>query len=360
MSSSYRFRTTPFLRRALLAAIVSGLSGAAAIAQPVTDQLAAQARAQAVAGWHDNLTAQGAPSTGCYRASFPSNTWTAEQCAPPPKLMSAAILTAATRAAVEAHKGRVTPQAATSGTLTTGNGNDYAAKTASLTKTAVGTFPTVTGVNSGGSQNYSLQINTDIGSNPTTCSQFGYSSCQTWEQFIYATDDGNGPVAFIQNWFFAGSDAEYNSQGCPSGWNAYPDQDACYRNSNAVSVSYVPLANLASIRLTGAANQSGKDSVTFTINGVAHTVSESATTLNIGKIWKQSEFNIFGNDSSQPLVSFNRGSKLSVRVGVTDGSTNAPTCLSGAGTTFEQNNLALGSCTASGGSSPAIQFSESN
>jgi len=45
---------------------------------------------------------------------------------------------------------------------------------------------------------------------------------------------------------------------------------------------------------------------------------------------------------------------------VNDGSTTAPTCLGNAGTTFEQNNLNLGTCTATGGTTPHISFVESN
>lgn len=45
---------------------------------------------------------------------------------------------------------------------------------------------------------------------------------------------------------------------------------------------------------------------------------------------------------------------------VNDGSTNVPSCLSNAGTTGETNNLNLGQCSAAGGTSPYIQFTESN
>lgn len=363
MNSSKTHHVQPLLRRTLLTALVvampcAAVSAAASSPDAAPASVTAAARAQAVSAWHDTIQVQGAPGTGCFTASFPSNVWTAEACAPEPKLISSSRPHAVVDP-ITGNVSRVTAQAA-GGTFTTGNGNDYAAKTASLTRGAVGTFPTVTGVTSG-SQDYSLQINTNIDNNPTTCSQFGYSACQTWEQFIYATDDGSGNAsAFIQNWFFATNASEYRSRGCPSGWYSYPDDQACYRNSQAVYVAYVPITQIGGVRLAGTANQNGKDVVTFTINGTAHTVSESASTLNIGKIWNKSEFNIFGNDSSQPLASFNRGSRVNVHLAVDDGSTRAPTCLQGAGTTFEQNNLALGACTATAGSAPAIQFNETN
>ncbi|WP_258077789.1 hypothetical protein [Xanthomonas bromi] len=261
--------------------------------------------------------------------------------------------------------GNARTTARTDGAFTVGNGTDYAAHTGRLTRSAVGSFPSVSGVTIGVAD-YSLQLNTDLASNPTTCAQFGYSRCRTWEQFVYSTDDdgdasnGRTPSVFIQNWFLAGSASQYNVVGCPSGWSAYPDQNACYRNSNTVSVPLVPVSSIGSIKLTGSATAGGVDTVSFSVNGIAYSVNQPAWTLNINKIWRQSEFNIFGNGGGDPLVSFNRGSHVTVNVAVNDGTTNAPKCLGNAGTTFQENNLTLGICTASGGSSPHISFTQSN
>lgn len=321
--------------------------------------IAAAARAQALTSWEDTIKQQAPSVEGCFTASFPSAGWQAERCEAPPSFVSVPPPAKGNGLTTSARS------ASADSVYQVGNGVDYAAQTRNLTRSAVGTFPTVSGVTTG-TADYSLQINTNIGSNPTTCSQFGYSSCQTWEQFIYSTDsdgspsNGRTPVAFIQDWFFAGSSSQYNSVGCPSGWYSYPQQYACYRNSNAVSVPLVPVNQIGTIKLTGSATSGGVDTVTFTVNGTAHSVSQSATTLNINKIWKLSEFNIFGNGSDNPVVSFNRGSSVTVNVAVNDGSTNAPSCLGNAGQTYEQNNLTLGSCTATGGSTPHISFVESN
>ncbi len=122
----------------------------------------------------------------------------------------------------------------------------------------------------------------------------------------------------------------------------------------------MPVSKIGSIQLSGSATAGSVDTVMFSINGQAYSVSQNAKTLNINKIGRQSEFNIFGNGIDNPVVSFNRGSSVTVNVAVNDGTTNAPTCLGNAGTTSEQNNLTLGSCTASGGSSPRISFTQSN
>lgn len=348
-------RAMGHVRRAMLTCVISAMPWATVNATPVdsTAQAAAAAAKQAVSAWHANLKVQGPPSTGCYRASYPSSTWTAEACGPAPTLVSLTPVNARNRTSALA-------TASTGGPLNAGNGNDFAAETGNLTHAAVGTFPTVSGATSGTSD-YSLQINTNNSDNPVTCEQFGYSSCQTWEQFIYATDsESNSAQAFIQNWFFAGDASEYGARGCPAGWNAYSSQNACYRNSDSVSVDYVPMTGIGGIALTGAANQDGRDVVTFTVNGAAHAASQDASTLNIGNIWRRSEFNIFGNGAGAPVASFNEGTHVDVRVAVDDGSSTAPTCLQRAGTTGEENNLTLGSCSASGGDSPAIQFDESH
>jgi hypothetical protein len=57
---------------------------------------------------------------------------------------------------------------------------------------------------------------------------------------------------------------------------------------------------------------------------------------------------------------FNKVSSFTVKIAVTDGTAGAPTCAKNAGTTGETNNLALGSCIASGGAKPAIEFVEAN
>jgi len=56
---------------------------------------------------------------------------------------------------------------------------------------------------------------------------------------------------------------------------------------------------------------------------------------------------------------FNRGTEITVNVAAQYGSTTAPTCESNSGTTAETNNLNAGLCTAAGGTTPSIQFTES-
>jgi hypothetical protein len=81
--------------------------------------------------------------------------------------------------------------------------------------------------------------------------------------------------------------------------------------------------------------------------------------LYLATVWKESEFNVVGNAGGSE-AQFNSGSSITVKVAVSDGSTSAPSCVADSGTTGESNNLNLGSCSASSGSTPSIQFTESN
>ncbi|WP_255367221.1 hypothetical protein [Dyella sp. OK004] len=244
---------------------------------------------------------------------------------------------------------------------TVGNGNDYAASTANLTSSATGSFPVVTGLTSetgaSGSNDYTLQLNTNLANASPACASYGYASCQVWEQFIYSSNyAGAGAQVFIQNWMFIPAHAK-----CPGGWSHYrtTSYNGCYKNSNAVNTVTVPATQLANMKLAGSVVANGNDTVTFTNGANAYAVSEGDSTLGMAHVWKQSEFNIVGNGGGSGAT-FNAGTPVTVNVQVNDGSTNAPSCLANAGSTGEINNLNLGPCNAMGGTSPYIQFTQSN
>jgi hypothetical protein len=113
------------------------------------------------------------------------------------------------------------------------------------------------------------------------------------------------------------------------------------------------------MKLTGSAVSGGSDTVVFNKGSTAYSLTASDNVVDIAQVWQQSEFNIVG-DAGGSRADFNKGASITVKVAVTDGSTAAPTCVANAGTTGETNNLNLGSCTASSGSSPSIQFTESD
>jgi hypothetical protein len=232
---------------------------------------------------------------------------------------------------------------------TVGNGKDYAAQSSGLISKSIGTFPKVTGVKTetddGTSNEYSLQLNSNFMSGTKACK--GVSGCQSWSQFVYASSENS---AFIQDWLIG-------IGTCPS--SAWEDdgQGDCFKNSAAVSVPTTAITSLSTFKMSGSATSS-KDSLVFTAAGEAYSTSQADSVTNLSTAWNTSEFNIIGDGGGSEAV-FNKGSSITVKIALTDGSTSAPSCVSNGGTTGETSDLTLGKCTTGSGSSPFIEFTES-
>jgi hypothetical protein len=332
-----------------------------ALAGPVEDsmdqqvEIAAQvAEAQAQEAWRTNMARIEAPGEGCFKASYPGIGWVQAPCetvvprvAPRPPV-----------AAANARRGAA---------QTVGNGNDYVIQSANLIKSTVGTFPTVSNVTSErgvgvaafggggilGPNEYSLQINSNYTGTTSACN--GHSGCTVWEQFVYAPDYSRQGSAFvfIQYWLIG-----YGGTRCPSGWGSDGGGD-CYRNSAGVSAPDEPITELAKMKLSGSATSGGNDTITFTHGTTAYTISAADSVVGLATVWRQSEFNIVGNAGGSK-AQFNAGASVTVHIAITDGTSNKPSCVASSGSTGETNNLNLGTCTASAGSSPSVQFVESD
>jgi hypothetical protein len=170
----------------------------------------------------------------------------------------------------------------------------------------------------------------------------------SWLQYVYSSEER---AAFMQYWLIGiGS--------CAAGW--YSDgQGDCYKNSKSVKVPTIAITSLSQLKMSGTAVNGGKDTLVFTNGTQAYTTSGADTVANLATAWTASEFNVIG-DGGGSSATFNAGSSITVKIAVTNGTTNAPKCVANDGTTGETNNLKLGSCSASGGSSPFIQFTQSN
>ncbi len=320
---SFEFRTCSIGRLASAASFIAIVSMSSAFAAPA----ATDAEAMARESWRETIARTPVPYASCFEAEYPNANWVEVGC-------------------VEAPDRVYVPRAAARG-QTVGDGHDYAASVSGLMSSAVGTFPTVTGVTSerdGRSNVYSIQLNSNF---MTTAACNGISGCQSWEQFVYSSSEQS---AFMQYWLI-----NYGSS-CPSGWNSY--SGSCYKNSAAVTVPKQPITELASLKLSGSAVVNGTDTLVFTTPTKAYSTTGADSVVDLATAWQQSEFNIIG-DGGGSKATFNKGSSITVKVAVTNGTANAPTCAANAGTTGETNNLTLGSCSAAGGSSPYIQFVES-
>jgi hypothetical protein len=275
--------------------------------------------------WGEAISASPSSEDGCFHASYPSMTWEKVDC-------------------TEAENAPAAPGK----TDTVGNGADYAATTTGLISKAIGTFPKVTGVKTesdDGASEYSIQLNSNFMSGTKACK--GTSGCQSWSQFVYSTYQSS---AYIQNWLIGAS-------ACPSGWNVAGEGE-CYVNSAAVTVPKPTIASLSTMKMSGSATSS-KDSMVFTAKGDAYSTNQADSMTDLSTAWSSSEFNIIGDGGGSEAL-FNTGSSVTVKLALTDGSTTAPTCSANAGTTGETSNLTLGKCTAKGGTSPYIEFTETH
>ena len=336
------------------------------------DDIADRAEVQAREAWRTAMHQMSAPEEGCFHASYPNMAWQRVECAAAP----------AYRSALPNPRNRE---------QTVGNGYDYVAQVPSghLLSSAIGSFPKVTGVKSEksvgvaafggggilGPNEYTLQVNTNFYSGSPACD--GYSGCFAWQQYVMST---NTPVSltsnqltdktevFIEYWLL-NYGIDNGSNICPSGFidagaDAEGPGDDCVQNTKATVIAngQLPIMDLASLKFSGSATPGGTDAATVTYGGEAYTATVRDSLTDIASGWTQAEFNVLGNAGGS-RADFNSGSSVTVKLVVSDGSTSAPTCVSPSnydGTTGETNNLRLGTCTAATGSTPSIQFTESD
>jgi hypothetical protein len=321
-----------FVRGLIQSVIASAVLSAALISLTVTAPAADDSAA--LAQWREAIAHANALAAGCFEASYPSVVWNKVEC-------------------VEAPDIQFIPRTQRGGGQTVGNGHDYAAKVSSdLISKTVGSFPKVTGVKSeegvGGANSYSLQLNSNFMNTKTCQGAQDPKKCLDWLQYVYSSDYTE---AFMQYWLI-----NWNTT-CPDGWNSYGSD--CYTNSAAVTVPKEVISKLKTLSISGSAAKGGLDTLIMYVGKTAYKATGKDSVVYLSTGWKESEFNIVG-DGGGSEADFNTGSTITDEIAVTNGTTNAATCASNAGTTGETNNLNLGSCKGTGGATPYIKFTESN
>jgi hypothetical protein len=334
-----------------LACVAAGVASAFSVSTVLAADDSADTSVESVAraNWRSFMTQNPASEEGCFQAAFPSYFWEKVQCKS------------------TAHPNfRSVPRRVNQELEVTGNGNDFVAQAAGLISKAVGTFPTVTGVKTEssvgvalfggggilGPNEFSLQINSNFTGTTSSCA--GHSGCTVWQQFVYAPDfavQGEAAV-FIESWLLG-----WGNTACPGGFESDGAGD-CVINSNFTAAPDVAITSLSKLSLSGSATSGGNDVVVFTDGTTAFSLTAKDSVVNIAQVWKQAEFNVVGNAGGS-RANFNRGSSVTVKLALTDGSTAAPTCIADDGSTGETNNLTLHTCSTASGT-PSIQFTESN
>jgi hypothetical protein len=356
----------------VIATTVVALSGLAAAVAAQAAEAVDQNEAQAREDWRATMHQITVPHAGCFHASYPSTQWQQVTCAPAPAYRSRLPLASGGRGEI------------------VGNGADFVAQAPSghVFSLALGSFPTVTGVKSEksvgvpafgdggilGSNEYTLQVNTNF-FHSAACGSF--ANCLAWQQYVLST---NTPVSLTSNNLTGDTEVfiEYwlidygvhtGRNICPSGFidggeDSEGPGDDCVQNTAATKIAngQIPITDLAELTLSGSAKAGGTDAATVTFDGEAFSATVADKFTDIASGWTLAEFNVLGNAGGSEAV-FNTPVSLTAKIALTDGTTTAPTCLPPSdtdGTTGETNNLTAGSCTTTGGSSPFIEFTESN
>ena len=322
-----------FVHGVIRIAIATGVLSAALLSLTAAAQAVDDAGALAQEAWREAIAHTSVPAAGCFEASYPLLEWNKVEC-------------------VEAPNIPFLPRTGW-GSQTVGNGDDYAAEvTSGVISQTIGSFAKVTGVKTEngayGANSYSLQLNSNFMNTQACDGARDPAKCLDWLQYVYSSDFTEG---FMQYWLI-----NWNTT-CPNGWYSYGGD--CYTNSNAVTVPKEAISKLKTIKISGTAVAGGLDTLVMTVGKKAYSTTGEDSVVYLATAWTESEFNIVGDGGGSEAY-FNTGSSLTVKIAVTNGTKNAPTCASDAGTTGETNNLNLGSCAGKRGAKPYIEFTESN
>jgi hypothetical protein len=319
--------------------LAAGCSNAGAPNMPHVSGSAAHLRGPAAIArqqsWRAAISHAPTPAGGCYTATYPLTAWKKVACVPAPKRP-------------------FIPRSGAS-SLTVGDGNDYAAVTATLTSNAIGSFPKVKHLTSetdyGQANVYSIQLNSNFMSGDQACANaYNPGQCLGWLQYVYSS---SSHAAFMQYWLIHYTGGTVH---CPSGWNSFSTD--CYKNSSAVFVPQEPVTDLPQMSLSGNAVDGALDTLVYADGAKAYSTTGQDSVMYLSEGWTGSEFNIIG-DGGGSKADFNAGAALTVEIDLTDGTTDKPKCQADDGTTGETNNLNLKKCKAMGAAVPRIKFKES-
>jgi hypothetical protein len=310
--------------------------------------------------WRKTMVRIESPKAGCYQASYPSTEWREVPCT-----------TTLKRPYFPGRK-QDKPVPFNVG----GNTADFTLQSQGTISLAEGSFPSVNPSNLTETGNvngnppaqpnsFSLQINTNQYIVPGICGAF----CAEAQQFIFSTNGCSaGPCVFIQVWMLG------DPNPCPAGFTTSGGSD-CYTDTVAMPVTgtTVTIADLAGLTLTGTATIGGGfDTVVLStpsgmlFKGQALDAVFPGIQLGASSSWHFAEFNVFGDCCSDQAI-FSTPATLVLQTSVNDGTMNPPTCLNQS-FTAETNNLNLSDvtntttlvCCAYGGTTPNIQFMETN
>jgi hypothetical protein len=348
-----------FATSSVLVLILAGCRSGSVV--PQTPQNAAAPAAgqfsgagKTIGAWHRSVTQIPLPAEGCYKASFPSTTWSRIACAKPPN-----------RRLSEAPEGGILPD-------DVGDIHDFTAEVGpNVIATSIGSFPAATGVENvrsvpnpqfggkaQGPNSYSLQLNSNL-FKTAACGELKH--CLGWEQFGYLNSEKPFKgVLFVEYWLLPQDGKLFKH--CPSSYHWLFGGGYCDANSKqAIWLPNQPIADLTNLSMTASADLSGDSVYLSTSRDMYGIKIHGGAITDLAKSWTGAEFNVFGNGDGT-VAKFNAGSTISVSVETDTGVRTAPRCPNNTGTTGESNSLSLVRAPAhpSNLKSPSILFTESN
>jgi von Willebrand factor type D domain len=357
-------------------ALMLATSGPSWAAQVTTDQDANKPTSVEVETWRQKIIDTPLPKAGCFTASYPESAWREVPCTYEPVRVRLPRTGGGLRPAI------------------VGNGLDFVAQPAGHIREAEGSFDGATGVTSESQTDpsttpptvtpnrYGLQLNTDFFTTSVCGTSPDPTNCRGWEQFILSSTGGAGIQYWISDWGPAGSTcpAPHHMGTCApgasyaDGWCEFQFNPAsavqCVVNGPGVhaipGASYstpLDITNVHQVKVRGrGAGVAGgtTDAAIFTYGTTVTTATGGNFFPDLATQWQQAEFNIFGACCGLQ-ADLNPGATFVVRVAVTDGSMNAPSCAVN-GFTGETNNMTTVNTTGpvmhSG--TPSLVFTETN
>jgi hypothetical protein len=351
-----RFTGFPAVVSASVIMSVLLLSSFATVAAENTSTSSVPGPTSQYSAWQQAVTNLPPPSAGCYTATYPIVAWVGGEssCGPAQPM----------------------PE-------TVGNGNEHDASISSgYIGESQGYVSSETNVNSEsdngagtGSNYYTIQVN----SNGFTCNtpDTGNINANCWEQFIFRNPgSGNGYVE-IQYWLWNYVSAS-GPTSCPSthtytgAWTEWPTPGVgpdCYSTTftGSVGSSESPLS-LTSYQVKGYADNGGYDEPVFCNGPHCNAIIVNYGVLDLAAGWTSAEWNVLGFGGGSTACFNGSGSNCSPSgspsVTVEQylynsaGTNTASSCLTPTSPYFsgEENDLSLGTCTATSSSPYYIYF----
>ena len=248
-----------------------------------------QARAAADRlAWRQRMAVHRKPTSGCFTAKFPSETWSATQCAPPPKMPH--IRPSPLKYRLSRRPATTIPSK-TLNLADVGDGHDLVAVAVGGPISAVKGFfdqtmdiQTVTSVKSGTSAPgyYALQINVAPFQTPACANALAPATCRGWIQYLFMNEPSDS-FALMQVWLLdfgptcpgEGTIPQLSDMPANASW-AHAGNDCIFETPTTPKLAAQSVISLRQLRLRAEATNGGQDSFTITlpdgtINGVANT-----------------------------------------------------------------------------------------